>query len=350
MKNGSIPFPVIAATLLAIGLSACSRNSKTDDAGTPETETVKNAATVRSDRKPRSRKFRLDYGFTLKGLPAGAKVRVWMPVPPSNRQQTVAELDRLLPASASIATEPTHGNRIMYLEPTSPATGVLKFRVSYRVTRLEVQALSSPGKPRPLSPRQRRIYLAANVNVPLKGKPIELLKGLTLKNDVLRLARQLYDRVDDHVTYDKSKPGYGRGDVIWVCDSRSGNCSDFHSLFISLARSRGIPARFEIGFPLPEKQGAGTVAGYHCWAYFYSDGRGWTPVDISEADKHPDMKDYYFGNLTENRVTFSTGRDLNLIPRQAAKPLNFFIYPHVEVNGKTWPEEKIEKQFAYENL
>ncbi|MCH7508068.1 MAG: hypothetical protein IID60_12305 [Proteobacteria bacterium] len=157
MKSGSIPFPVIAATILAIGLSACSRNSKTDDAGTPETETVKNAATVRSDREPRSRKFRLDYGFTLKGLPAGAKVRVWMPVPPSNRQQTVAELDRLLPASASIATEPTHGNRIMYLEPTSPATGVLKFRVSYRVTRREVQALSSPGKPHPLSPRQRRL-------------------------------------------------------------------------------------------------------------------------------------------------------------------------------------------------
>ena len=34
-----------------------------------------------------------------------------------------------------------------------------------------------------------------------------------------------------------------QGDVLWVCDSRFGNCTDFHSLFISWARAKGLPQR-----------------------------------------------------------------------------------------------------------
>src|SRR3712207_7840796 len=45
---------------------------------------------------------------------------------------------------------------------------------------------------------------------------------------------------------------------------------------------------------------------YHCWAAFAPAGRGWVPVDISEADKHPEMTDYYFGNLTADRDLKST--------------------------------------------
>jgi hypothetical protein len=74
------------------------------------------------------------------------------------------------------------------------------------------------------------------------------------------------------------------------------------------------------------------------------------PVDISEADKDPSLKDYYFGRLTENRVTFSVGRDLVLVPKQAGEPLNFFVHPYVEVDGKPWPNEKIKLQMAYQDV
>src|SRR6185295_17624397 len=99
------------------------------------------------------------------------------------------------------------------------------------------------------------------------------------------------------------------------------NCTDFHSLFISLARSRQMPAKFEMGFSLPPERGSGDIPGYHCWAKFKPENRGWIPVDISEANKvkeaDPQMVEYYFGNLTENRVTFTVGRDLVLVPKQA---------------------------------
>jgi transglutaminase-like putative cysteine protease len=118
---------------------------------------------------------------------------------------------------------------------------------------------------------------------------------------------------------------------------------------MSLARSQKIPAKFEIGFPLPEQPGPGEVAGYHCWAKFRPEGKGWVPVDISEANKNPNLRDYYFGNLTENRVAFSTGRDLELVPRQDGPPVNFLIYPYVEVDGKEYPQGKIQKKFTYKD-
>ena len=51
--------------------------------------------------------------------------------------------------------------------------------------------------------------------------------------------------------YDKTGTGWGRGDALWACDAKRGNCTDFHSPFIGMRRADGIPARFDIGFTQP---------------------------------------------------------------------------------------------------
>jgi hypothetical protein len=71
--------------------------------------------------------------------------------------------------------------------------------------------------------------------------------------------------------YDKSGEGWGHGDAVWACTSRNGNGTDFHSLFLGMKRASGFPARFEIGFPLPESKTEGNIPSYHCWAAFYLD-------------------------------------------------------------------------------
>lgn len=258
---------------------------------------------------------------------------------------------RQLPASAKTHVERKYGNRMLYLEPEVTTDGDLTFDVAYDIERREVtagQIETESDVAKAVVPS--KLFLAANRRVPITGKPLELVKGVALHDDQIERAKQLYDIVDRHVTYKKEGTGWGRGDVLWVCDSQYGNCTDFHSLFISLARSQGLPARFEIGFPLPEKRGSGTIGGYHCWAHFFVENHGWVPIDISEADKHPEKKDYFFGNITEDRLTFTTGRDLVLVPRQAGKPLNYFVYPYIEVNGKPWPKSKIQTRFRFEDI
>src|SRR5262249_7970318 len=143
-------------------------------------------------------------------------------------------------------------------------------------------------------------FLEADAMVPVDGKPLELIKGKKLPDDPMAKARTLYDVVNHHMRYSKEGVGWGRGDALRAMDSMYGTCSVFNSWFVSLARSQKLPAKSEMGFPLPEKRGAGEIGGYHCWAFFKPAGKGWVPVDISEANKNPKMKDYYFGNLTED--------------------------------------------------
>jgi transglutaminase-like putative cysteine protease len=263
----------------------------------------------------------------------------------------VTRLADTAPAKLTESTEARYGNRLLYFQTAAPASGEFSVDVPYRVARKEVRRqTASPGsKAEKLSDAERKLYLGVDSMVPTSGKPLALLSMVDLSKDKFALARQLYDIVDQHVAYKKEGVGWGRGDVNWVCDNGYGNCTDFHSLFMSLARSQGLPARFEIGFSIPNDKPSGPVAGYHCWAWFYADGRGWIPVDISEADKHPELKDYYFGNLTADRMTFSVGRDLELVPKAAQSPRNFLVYPHIEVGGKALPAENIELQFAYTN-
>jgi len=57
-------------------------------------------------------------------------------------------------------------------------------------------------------------------------------------------------------------------------------------------------------------------------------------VDASEAWKHPEKKNYFFGGHDDNRLQFSIGRDIRLDPSQQGEPLNYFIYPYAELDGK----------------
>ena len=101
-----------------------------------------------------------------------------------------------------------------------------------------------------------------------------------------------------------------------------------------------------MGFPIP-KESSGKVKGYHCWADYYVQGKGWYPVDISEADKAPIKKDYFFGTVDENRVEMMVGRDFEL--KGYEKELaNLFIYPIMEINDIE--SSNYNKSFTYKNL
>lgn len=296
------------------------------------------------------RHFTFHYGFTVKNVPAGEKVRVWIPAAHSDPFQEV----KVVSLTGDLPLKKTHesrfGNEMYYGETSKTAAPELHFEVVYDVVRHERITLGA-GIPHledvPLDKKERKEDLAADKLVPVTGLPADLAAKATAgKNTPLEKARAIYDYVFSTMTYDKSGTGWGHGDVLYACDARKGNCTDFHSLFIAMARSQGIPARFEIGFPLPADKPAAEIAGYHCWADFFEPQHGWVPVDISEAWKHQEKRDYFFGAHDTNRVQFTMGRDLVLSPKQEGEPLNYFVYPYVEVGGKAHPNISTAFSFA----
>lgn len=296
-----------------------------------------------------SRHFTFHYTFTVNNLPAGKKTRIWIPAAHTDAFQEVRIVSAKGDLPLKITTESKYGNQIYYAE-TASAPSSLHFDIEYEVVRHERIAL---GKPTPkltaasLSPKEKRQNLQPDTLVPITGLPADLAVKVTQgKTDPLDKARAIYDYVFTTLRYDKTGTGWGHGDVLYACDAKKGNCTDFHSLFIAMARSQGIPARFEIGFPLPTDKHSSEIPGYHCWSDFYIDGKGWIPVDISEAWKHPEKRDYFFGSHDVNRVQFSVGRDLRLNPPQDGKPLNYFVYPYVEVEGQEFPNVEMNFSFA----
>ena len=297
-----------------------------------------------------SRDFTLRYAFTVKNVPEGQKLRIWFPISHSDSFQQVHAVTESGDLPLKKTRESKHGNEMYYAEISKSKQPDYHFEIVYDVLRNERVTLgvSTPHLADvKLSDREKKMDLASSTLVPTTGLPADLARKVTQgQTTQLAKARAIYDYVFANMKYDKSGTGWGHGDVMYACSAKKGNCTDFHSLFIAMARSQGIPARFEIGFPLPADKTSGEIPGYHCWAEFFEPKHGWIPVDISEAWKHQEKKDYFFGAHDANRVQFTMGRDLELNPKQDGPPLNYFIYPYVEVDGKEYPNVSDDFSFA----
>jgi transglutaminase-like putative cysteine protease len=303
-----------------------------------------------------SRTFRFTYNFTVKDIPSGAKrVRVWVPVPQTDQHQTVRVLSVKAPGKTQMTHEPEYGNRMLYAEIANPASGTAEFTLEYEVTRREysrgdyARLKRIDQTPIVVPASMNRRWIEPDTLIPIDGKIKQLAIEVTgSQTGTVAKAKAAYDYFFTTMRYDKTGSGWGRGDAVWACDSKRGNCTDFHSPFIGVLRADGIPARFDIGFPLPENKDKGDIPGYHCWAEFYANRIGWAPVDISEAWQAKEKQDYFFGSVDANRVQFSTGRDVTLSPKQDGPALNYFVYPYVEVDSK--PFEKLDKHFSFEEV
>jgi len=300
---------------------------------------------------PRTRRFLFTYSGTVQDLKPGSQADVWLPMPADTPLQKVEVVKQETPTAGMVGQEKLYGNKMLFFRAKANDKGEIPFTLTYQVARNE--ALTSGTGTLTVNEGKDQIerFLKADALVPITGKPLELIKDKKLPNDQFHAAKEMYDVINGHMKYDKpaGKP-WGRGDAVWACDSGFGNCTDFHSLFISMARGKKIPSKFEMGFSIPVKHGKGDIGGYHCWAWFLPKGKSWIPVDISEANRFPELKEYYFGNLTEDRVQFTTGRDIDLVPRQKGPSLNYFVYPYVEVDGAPYSAENVSRKFSYEDI
>jgi transglutaminase-like putative cysteine protease len=303
----------------------------------------------------RERKFEFEYKATVKDIPAGARrVELWIPVPHGDPFQKITGMVITSPSPYEIHTS-QFGNRVLHVSLSDPQQQSLTVTMRFTALRKEhVQARLQEASYHALDAKldaDAARWLRPERLVPLddkiRGWARKVVEAARAKTD-LEKARAIYNHVVSTVKYDKTGQGWGRGDIYYACDARRGNCTDFHAIFIGYCRAVGIPARFSVGFPLPADRGQGAVSGYHCWAEFYLRGVGWVPVDASEAAKNPAKREYFFGAHDENRVEFTRGRDLVLNPRQQGEPLNYFVYPYAEVDGKAFAG--VEKSFSYHDL
>lgn len=348
---------VLAATVLG-----CQAQSQT--AGERQTAAPAVADPDLSGLEPAVREIDLTYAVTVGGLAPdpGRNVVAWIPLPADNGVQTLHDWRLREEHPTEVVEDAEFGNRFVRVDLSEAArraeSGDIALTFDFQVERRAFSAWASEDAGSagsdldpphhgagPTTTADLAPFLEPDRLVPTDGFIAEEAREVVGDAQApLEKASRLYEHVVDTMRYDKSGEGWGRGDAVYACDVRTGNCTDFHSLFMAEARSVGVPAEFVIGVPLPPDARQGEIPGYHCWAEFYLDGRGWVPVDASEANKHPEKRRFFFGGLDAHRVEFTTGRDLDL-PGASVTDLNYVIYPHVEVDGAV--HEDVETTFLF---
>jgi transglutaminase-like putative cysteine protease len=314
---------------------------------------------------PPANRFQAHHEAVLRDIPAGAKkARIWLVVPRDDPAQKIGEIKLSGPGKSSVERGGTYNNRYAYFEVENPGP-TLKVAADFTVERREVNTTPDPKAVRPLTEADKARFaeeLQANAYVPVNEKYAKLAREAVgdEKNTILQ-AKKLYDWVLGYVEYWVKDPQHLKaspnGESDYCLTTKTGNCTDFHSLYASLARSIGIPTRMVYGSffqgentPLPNKaslDGKDTDASYHCWIQFYAKGPGWIPLDVAIADLLPSQsqQEWYFGNLDARRLTWSYGRDLTLAPKQDAGPVNAMTKVYVEIDGK--PHTGWDRRFTY---
>ena len=222
-----------------------------------------------------------------------------------------------------------------------------RFRVatSERITR------TAGGQELQFSSKEFRRELAATSMGPTEGPVKGLADRITQGKAGNRAkARAIYDWVVDNMHRDPATKGCGIGEVDRLLSTLGGKCADIHSVYVALARAAGVPAREIFGLRLPAGREGDITKWQHCWAEWYEPGYGWVvvdPADVRKAilerkitvEQAKPLREYYFGAVDDRRVAFGTGRDLMLNPRQDQGPLNYFMYPYAEADGKPLNED-----------
>ena len=275
-------------------------------------------ATLLAQPSP-SRRFQVEQTIVVPAQPA--PVTVWVPLPHDDAWQKIAVRE----ATGGERVKDALGNEAArYRLPAQGGTLHVAFTVERRERSGDLAAATgkagSGGNDRWLKDDK-----LVQVDAKIRALSAQVTKGA---HTPLEKARAIYDYTVATMKYQKTGDGWGNGSIIWACTEKYGNCTDFHALFMGLARAAGIPARFEIGRSVPA--GSGEVQGYHCWADFWVDGAGWVPLDASEAWKHPEKRGYFFGHHDDDRFALSQGRDLTL-PGMKGPPLNYFVNPYGEL-------------------
>jgi transglutaminase-like putative cysteine protease len=290
-----------------------------------------------------TRTVRLTQTVTLHDIPAGAgQVRLWVPIPGDGPWQRVVD-GRVVSAPGTWAVHrlPEGRGTVVHAELRDPPPGAVS--VVFECT-VERQGVHFPlASPAPAERIQAELFgEALDAHAPYMEVSAEVRaladaacgEERDVGKQALALMRLVAEKAD-HYSKDPARPSCGVGSVENCLAQGGGCCTDLHSLYIALARARGIPARIQFGYRLLDaKAGAPYDPGYRCWGEVFVPGQGWVPNDIVASDGAKAVGEQTWASLSATRVWLWEGRNFELVPPAAAGRINVMFGGWAEIDGK----------------
>lgn len=297
------------------------------------------------------------------------KLRVWVPVPQSDKGQEVKPgtfATFPLEVKAALHTEPVFGNVFAYFEFDNPQgaqiiTHTFKATVWEQRWNVDAAKVTRPDKwPAGFDPF-RRTESRIVVDDTFKKLAGTIAGG---KPNPAAELDSILSWAHDNLTYDHTNTSLVASSEHALSKKR-GDCSDYHGLCSSLGRALGMPTRVVYGLHLFPKN-----LPVHCKLEAFLPPYGWVSFDVSEtqrlikaieasptlsADEKKAMAraaaDRLRAGFRDNTwLMHSKGTDYDLAPKASAKvPLVATIY--AEADGKPLPlpdpADATKREFAW---
>jgi transglutaminase-like putative cysteine protease len=291
------------------------------------------------------------YEFEIRA-PEGAKeARLWIPYPRTDANQHISDV-KVSGNFTKSATREDKRNKTEYLYAEWGKIGgtpklVFSFHVDSRYRK--GGPLKDGGN---AIPDDIRPYLDANQYIPCLDPKItaSAKEAVGSAGTVLEKARAVYDWTIAHTFRNPDVKGCGLGRAIETLTMArgGGKCADISSVFVTVLRAAGVPSRDVFGLRIPGKDGE--ISGdFHCWSEFYLPGTGWVqadPADVRKAmlieklalgdPKTREWTEFFWNGDDLFRIALNRGdRGLVFEPAQQGEPLEYFMYPFAQVDGRT---------------
>jgi len=146
---------------------------------------------------------------------------------------------------------------------------------------------------------QNRLFMVPEVNFPYSQIPeeyneyVQAAEIIDINSDIISQASEIIENEDNaylavheiadwvynNIEYDlNTVTAKAAKQSSWTLENRQGVCDEITSLFISMTRSIGIPARFVSGVAYTNLY---DDFGNHGWAEVYYPDYGWVPYDVT---------------------------------------------------------------------
>ena len=304
----------------------------------------------------------VSYDFEIKDFVKGKPAALWIPYPMSDGNQDITQVavsgnfDR-----QAVYRDAKTGAIYLHADWQKPEqTPVLSMSFHVDSHYSKGAALKDGGN---AFPPEVLPYLASSKFIPSDDARIQAFakEATAGKKTVLEKARGVYDWTIKNTFRDPDVKGCGLGQALTTMTQAKGGgkCADISSVFVAVARAAGVPARDVFGLRGSGKSGEMT-GDFHCWTEFYLPGTGWVMADPADVRKAMLVEKLELGDkaTAERTEFFWNGDDLFRIalsradrgvvfsPAQKDGPVEYFMYPYAEVDGKAL-DYRAPKSFVY---
>ncbi len=259
-----------------------------------------------------SRTITIEYTITIAAdaVPAGEEISCWMPFPKEShpRQKNVTLIAANTPKSIRSSPDCIHSSLFAVKTAVAGIPTQFSYQASFEISGQWFDVSDSDsGNAKKISPAAA-IFTREELPHIAFTEPIrQLADSLSrMETNPVDIIRSFYYWIDQNIPW-ASALEYSTFDCIpdYVLNQRHGDCGMKTFLLMSMARYKGIPARWQSGWMLHPGE-----ENLHDWCEIWFAGKGWVPVDMSFGLQRTDnilLKEFYLSGIDSYRMIVNDG-------------------------------------------